>query len=180
MSRLNPQPAPDPSAPDASAPDPSTLDPPWSGLPADLWARGRSAQVGQRMVGDVVTVVADFLAADSRALVSQVNEAQSKVSRERFLAAWDGLRFLGARVERLERRSDVVTDLFPDLSRDVPEPDLAPWVERLGHWFSPPEAEGPVVHGESADGSLVRAMGLPGCPGPSIHTRRSYWLERSG
>src|SRR3981189_311978 len=106
MSRLNPQPAPDPSAPDASAPDPSTLDPPWSGLPADLWARGRSAQVGQRMVGDVVTVVADFLAADSRALVSQVNEAQSKVSRERFLAAWDRLRVLGARVERLERRSD--------------------------------------------------------------------------
>jgi hypothetical protein len=189
MSRLNPQPAPDPSGressgPDPSAPDSSGPDLPWSGLPGDIWERGRSAQVGQRMVGDVVAAMADFLAADSRALVNQVheaNEAEAEVSRHRFLAAWDGLRFLAARLERLERRSDVVTDLFPDLSRDVPEPDLAPWAGRVGQWFIPPEAQGPVVHGESGDGSLVRALAAAGYDARGIEPRAErVWASAGG
>jgi hypothetical protein len=184
MSRLNPQPILDSSAPHPSSSEASAPGPPWPGLPGDLWARGRSAQVGQRMVGDVVAAMADFLAADSRALVSQVNEAneaQAEISRQRFLAAWDGLRFLAARLERLERRSDVVTDLFPDLSRDVPEPDLAPWVDRLGQWFSRPAAEGPVVHGESSDGSLVRALAAAGYDARGIEPRAErVWASAGG
>ena len=144
MSRLNPQPPPAFAA----------AVPPWEGLPPDVWAHGRSAQVGQRMMGDVLAAVADLLAADSRAAASEAAGSH----HPQFTAAWDALRYLAARLERLERRGDVVADLFPDLARDVPEADVGPWAEHLADWFTPPEGEGSVIHGESGDGSLLRAL----------------------
>jgi len=148
MSRLNPQPPP------ALA----NVVPPWEGLPPDVWARGRSAQVGQRMVGDVLAAVADLLATDARAAATEAAGAQAQAYRQQFTAAWDALRYLVARLERLERRVDVVADLFPDLARDVPEAEVGPWADHLSDWFTPPEAEGSVIHGESGDGSLLRAL----------------------
>jgi hypothetical protein len=148
MSRLNPQPPPDFAA----------AVPPWAGLPPDVWAHGRSAQVGQRMVGDVLAAVADLLAADSRLAATEAAGAY----RQQFTSAWDGLRYLAARLERLERRSDVLADLFPDLARDVPEAEVGPWAAHLSDWFTPPEAAGPVLHGESGDGALLRALGGAG------------------
>ena len=148
MSRLNPQPPP------ALA----NVVPPWEGLPPDVWARGRSAQVGQRMVGDVLAAVADLLATDARAAATEAAGAQAQAYRQQFTAAWDALRYLAARLERLERRVDVVADLFPDLARDVPEAEVGPWADHLSDWFTPPEAEGSVIHGESGDGSLLRAL----------------------
>ena len=103
MSRLNPQPPPDPSA----------VLPPWGGLPDDLWARGRSAQVGQRMMGDVVAALADVLAADSRAATAAALGGRVEASRQQFTAAWDALRYLAARVDRLEQPADVVSRAVP-------------------------------------------------------------------
>ncbi|HEX4219627.1 MAG TPA: hypothetical protein VHZ02_14725 [Acidimicrobiales bacterium] len=170
MSRLNPQPPPDP---------PSAV-PPWRGLPPDVWAHGRSAQVGQRMVGDVLAAVSDLLAADSRMAATEVARAQTLASRRQLAAAWDALRFLAARLERLERRNDVVTDLFPDLSGDVPEADVGPWADRLSSWFIPPEVEGPVVHGESGDGSLLRSLAAAGYQATGIEPRAARVWEDTG
>jgi len=36
---------------------------PWGGLPGDLWERGRGAKASERVLGDVVTIVAQELAA---------------------------------------------------------------------------------------------------------------------
>ena len=74
---------------------------PWPGLPEDLWQRGRSARIGQRFVGDVAGVLADILAADAR---TAADAAVTAVSGDRFVATWDALRFLAARVELLESR----------------------------------------------------------------------------
>jgi hypothetical protein len=167
MSRLNPQPPP---------PFAAAL-PPWEGLPAEVWAHGRSAQVGQRMMGDVLAAVADLLAADSRAAASEAAGSH----HPQFTAAWDALRYLAARLERLERRTDVVADLFPDLSRDVPESDVGPWAEHLSDWFTPPDAVGPVIHGESGDGSLLRALGGAGYQVSGIEPRAErVWAGAGG
>ncbi len=72
---------------------------PWQGLPDDLWERGRSARIGQRLVGDVVGAMADLLAADARSAAEEVAGAVN-------VAVWDALRYLAARVEVLEARID--------------------------------------------------------------------------
>jgi hypothetical protein len=168
MSRLNPQPPPAP---------PSAVHP-WTGLPPEVWAHGRSAQVGQRMVGEVLAAVADLLAADSRATVTDVAQAQALATGHQITAAWDALRFLAARLERLERRGDVVSDLFPDLSGDDPEADVGPWADRLSSWFTPPVVEGPVVHGESGDGTLLGALAAAGYQADGIEPRAArVWAD---
>ena len=161
MSRLNPQPAPDPAAVLA----------PWGGLPDDLWARGRSAQMGQRMVGDVVAALADVLVADSRATTAAAVGGQAEAARQQFIAAWDALRYLAARLDRLERPSDVVTELFPDMAQDAPDADIGHWADRLAQWFPSPERGGPVVHGESGDGSLLSALAAAGYQASGIDPR---------
>ncbi len=168
MTRLNPQPPPAP---------PAAVEP-WRGLPPEVWAHGRSAQVGQRMVGEVLAAVADLLAADSRATATELAEAQALTTGRQLSAAWDALRFLAARLDRLERRGDVVTDLFPDLSTDDPEADVRPWADRLSSWFIPPEVEGPVVHAESGDGSLLRALAAAGYRADGIEPRAArVWAD---
>lgn len=161
MGRLNPQPPP------ALV----NVVPPWEGLPPDVWARGRSAQVGQRMVGDVLAAVADLLATDARASAIEAAGAQAQAYRQQFTSAWDALRYLAARLERLERRGDVVADLFPDLARDVPEAEVGPWADHLADWFTPPDAEGSVIHGETGDGSLLRALRAVGYQVSGIEPR---------
>jgi hypothetical protein len=161
MSRLNPQPPP------ALA----NAVPPWEGLPPDVWARGRSAQVGQRMVGDVLAAVADLLATDARAAATEAAGAQAQAYRQQFTSAWDALRYLAARLERLERRGDVVADLFPDLARDAPEAEVQAWADHLSDWFTPPDAGGSVIHGESGDGSLLRALRAVGYQVSGIEPR---------
>jgi SAM-dependent methyltransferase len=130
---------------------------PWKGLPDDLWERGRTAQIGQRFVGDVAGVLADILAADARAAADAAVEA---VNGDRFVAAWDALRFLAARVERLEARVDPLgleTAEWP-----VPVPDAGEWVAVVERWLAPSDSRAPVVVGESGDGALAFALGAAG------------------
>jgi hypothetical protein len=124
---------------------------PWEGLPDDLWERGRSAQIGQRLVGDVAGVMAEILATDART-------SSRKMLGDGFVATWDAFRYLAARVAQLEERVDPLgleAGEWP-----IPVPDPSEWGDALVDWVRGvgPELDGPVVLGEIGDGSLVRAL----------------------
>ena len=130
---------------------------PWPGLPEDLWQRGRSARIGQRFVGDVAGVLADLLAADARVAA---DAAVTAVNGDRFVATWDALRFLAARVEELESGVDPLgleTAEWP-----APVPDPSEWLDAVGGWVNGSDRDTPVVVGEAGDGSLLRALGATG------------------
>ena len=138
-----------------------TSAPPWPGLPDDLWERGRGARIGRRFVGDVVVVLAETLAADARALA----DASASAWDERLRAAWDALRYLAARLERLERRAEPLgafqLDVHPRAA--APRPDLAHWAATLDDWLEPDALPaGTVLVGESGDGTLVASLAQRG------------------
>ena len=135
---------------------------PWPGLPDDLWERGRSARVGQRFVGDVAVVLAEVLAADARAVADAGVSARSD---ERLRAAWDALRYVAARLERLEQRAEPLAALQLDVHRGAlpPRPDVVHWAAHLDDWLEPAALpSGTVLVGESGDGTLVAALGRRG------------------
>jgi hypothetical protein len=149
--------------------DPGTesITAPWKGLPDDLWERGRSALIGQRFVGDVAGVMAELLAADSRSVARGVADG-------RFLAVWDALRYLAARVERLEARVDPLG--FEAAEQAVPVPDPTEWVEQLPGWLEVSEQTRPVIVGESGDGGLLDALRRAGLRVRGVEPRgESVW-----
>ncbi len=149
---------------------------PWKGLPDDLWDRGRSARIGQRFVGDVAGVLAEILAADSRAAA---DAAVQGVAGDRFTAAWDALRYLAARVDRLEARVDPLgleTAEWP-----LPVPDPSEWAGQLNGWLGASDGERPVVVGESGDGELVDALRAAGRRVRGVEPRgASAWRSITG
>jgi len=76
----------------------------WEGLPPELWQRGRAGQVGERIAGRPTNAVARILAEDARRVTAAAVEAASRT-------AWDGLRYLAARVELLEGRAAGATSV---------------------------------------------------------------------
>lgn len=127
---------------------------PWSGLPDDLWERGRSARIGQRFVGDVAGVLADILAADAR---TAADAAVTAVNGDRFVATWDALRFLAARVELLESRTDPLGLEAAEWPGSVPDP--SEWVGEVARWLGQgADSQLPVIVGEAGEGSLVQAV----------------------
>jgi len=118
---------------------------PWRGLPADLWERGRAAKAGQRMMGDVVDRLAELMDENARAVL----EAGDRELRDRLVAAWDAVRFLAARVDRLERRVDPVVDLLLDPGDLGASADSSAWTEAAPSWFAAPDGGRPVLVGES-------------------------------
>jgi hypothetical protein len=143
---------------------------PWKGLPDDLWERGHSARIGRRFVGDVASVLAGIMATDARA----VADATMAGEDDRFVATWDALRFLAARVEILEARVDPAGLEVADVQ--VPVPDLSEWVDRVGSWLGSPDAGATIVVGEAGDGGLVRAVAAAGWQVHGIEPRGpSVW-----
>jgi hypothetical protein len=127
---------------------------PWPGLPDDLWERGRSARIGQRFAGDVAGVLADILAADAR---MAADAAVTAVNGDRFVATWDALRFLAARVELLESRTDPLG--LEAAEWPGPDPDPSEWVEEVAGWLGQvTDVAFPVIVGEAGRGSLVEAV----------------------
>lgn len=145
---------------------------PWTGLPADLWERGRSARIGQRFVGDVAGVLAEILATDARAT------ADAAVATAN-VAAWDALRYLAARVELLEARVDPVG--FEIVEQSLPPPDVSEWVDAVGAWLGPPDPLADVIVGESGGGELLRALGGAGHRVQGTEPRGPYaWRSFAG
>jgi hypothetical protein len=143
---------------------------PWKGLPDDLWERGHSAQIGRRFVGDVASVLAGIMATDARA----VADATMAGEDDRFVATWDALRFLAARVEILEARVDPAGLEVADVL--VPVPDLSEWLDQVGSWLGPPDARATILVGEAGDGGLVRAVAAEGWQVHGIEPRGpSVW-----
>jgi len=142
---------------------------PWQGLPADLWDRGRSAQAGKRLVGDVVTTLAGVLADDARRVAEDVTD-------ERFRATWDALRYLAARVEALEGRLDPGGQVVPDLASLAPHPDLGPLLDTVDAWLPLPDRRGTVVDGECGEGSLAAILASGGATVHGVDSRpRLVW-----
>ncbi len=143
---------------------------PWHGLPPDLWDRGRSAKVGKRFVGDVAGVLADLLASDARAAA---DAAVAAVNGDRFIATWDALRYLAARVEALEARTD---PMGTTAALDLPVPDLTEWSLSVGSWCRPARGRTTIVAGELCDGSVLEALAGAGRTVSGVEPRAaSVW-----
>ncbi len=128
---------------------------PWGGLPADLWERGRSTKASERVLGDVVKIVAQDLSEyTDRAVAESARLGDDSLAGLRG-ATLDAVRFLSARVDRLERALDPLGIAVGEL--DLAAPDTGPWVVPiLGRIGTDPGR--PVVVGELGDLALVRAL----------------------
>lgn len=143
---------------------------PWEGLPDDLWERGRSARIGGRFVGDVAGVLAGLLADDARrAAVEAVANAN--------MATWDALRYLAARVEQLEARTDPA-GLGPSLLA-LPVPDVGGRLADVVRFVWPPGERATVnrtvVVGELGDRTL-----WDGLAAQAGHDRRVRGVDPRG
>ena len=130
---------------------------PWKGLPPDLWEHGRSARIGSRFVGDVTGVVAELMAEDARRVA---DAAVGALSGDRFVATWDALRYLSARVDELESRVDPISAAPSEL--DLPVPDLHEWADSIAGWCPPVGGRTAIVVGELADRSVLDALARGG------------------
>jgi hypothetical protein len=141
-------------------------DVPWTGVPPDVWRRGRAARVGERLAGEALEALAAAMAADVRA----VTAAQRARSDRRFDAALEALRLVTARLERLERAARPVAEAT--VTAVVPPPDVSARLGELAGWLGPvPEGGAPVVVGESGAGAMVRALREAGWDATGVEPR---------
>ncbi|MGD0882107.1 MAG: hypothetical protein ABSB09_11125 [Acidimicrobiales bacterium] len=127
---------------------------PWLGLPADLWERGRGTKASERVMGDVVRVVAQELTEYTQRLVADVRETSAEAS-----PVFDALRFLAARVDQLEAAADPLGMRPAELA--LATPDVSEWAGSVPSWIGD-RTEGPVVVGELADLSVLEAVAVAG------------------
>jgi len=98
-------------------------------------------------------ITTEGMAADARAAA---DAAVSAVNGDRFVATWDALQYLSARVEALERRVDPLG--LEAAEWPVPSPDVSGWHDAVRGWLGDDVPNGPVIVGESGDGALVTAL----------------------
>ncbi len=144
---------------------------PWDGLPADLWDRGRGAKASERMLGDVIAVLAQELTEYSQRIVDDVRRTVPTDT-----AVFDALRYLAARVERLEAAADPLGIRPADLA--LPAPDASAWVEALPAWLGAVDGR-PVVVGELGDRSVLEAVVGTGADVDAVDPRAALsWTVR--
>jgi len=145
---------------------------PWHGLPADLWDRGRGAKAGERMLGDVVTALAQELTEYSQRIVDDVRGTVPTVD-----AVFDAFRYLAARVDRLESAADPLGFRPADLA--LPVPDASEWSTALATWVD--GAGHPVVVGELGATGVVGAVVATGADVDGVDPRgQLVWALREG
>jgi hypothetical protein len=137
------------------APGPRSGLPTWGGLPADLWERGRSTRASERVLGDVITIVVQELVAHTDRVVAESNRADDEALLELRRTTFEAVRFLSARIDRLEQAAHPLG--MPVGEFDLPVPDTTPWVgpvtDRLGG-----DGDRPLVVGELGDLGLLRSL----------------------
>jgi hypothetical protein len=123
---------------------------PWYGLPTDLWDRGRGAKAGERILGDVIKVVAQELTEYTQRIVDDVRRTTPEET-----TVSDAFRLLAARVERLESVADPLGIRPAEL--DLPAPDVGEWVADVPIWLGDP-AGLPVLVGETGVRPVLDAV----------------------
>jgi hypothetical protein len=127
----------------------------WSGLPGDLWQRGRSTKASERVLGDVVKVVAQDLSEYTDRAVEEGHQVAATELAELRRAVLDAIRFLAARVEQLESSVDPVGLRAAQL--DLPHFGGSEWSTVAARWTAA-RADLPVVVGELGDDTLLSAL----------------------
>lgn len=127
----------------------------WSGLPGGLWQRGRSSKASERVLGDVVKSVAQDLSEYTDRAVEEGHQVSEYALAELRQSALDAIRFLAARVERLENSVDPVGMRVAQL--DLPNFDGSEWADAAAGWTEA-RADLPVVLGELGDDALLAAL----------------------
>jgi hypothetical protein len=127
----------------------------WSGLPTDLWERGRSTKASERVLGDVVKIVAQDLSEYTDRAVEEERQLSADAVAELRQTVLDALRFLSARVERLESSVDPLGMQAGELV--LPTFDGSAWVDAAAGWTAA-RADLPSLMGELGDDALLSAL----------------------
>ena len=136
---------------------------PWYGLPADLWDRGRGAKASERVLGDVITRLAQEMTEYAQRIVDDVRRTVPADS-----AVFDAFRYLEARVARLEAAGDPLGIRPADLA--LPVPDASEWADHVPSWLDGPGGP-PVVIGELGDRSVLDAVAVTGTDVDAVDPR---------
>jgi len=130
---------------------------PWGGLPADLWERGRSTKASERVLGDVVKIVAQDLTEYTDRAVDESRGLTGRSMAELRRTTLDAVRILSARIDRLEAALDPLGIEPGELA--LPDQDASAWVDRAAGWAGT-RGDLPTVVGElGADGLVAPVAG---------------------
>ncbi|MGH9108417.1 MAG: hypothetical protein ACRDY3_02940 [Acidimicrobiales bacterium] len=141
--------------------------PPGPGRERDGAGRDRLDRTVRRAMGGKLEEIA------RRVVRQSVGPALDDV-HEALDAAAEALRFLSARVERLETASTGRRAPVDAMAWLTPPPELSPWIEQVGRWLAAPTGGalggvaggevvvGEVVVGECGDGALPLALAARG------------------
>lgn len=141
---------------------------PWPGLPADLWDRGRGAKASERVLGDVIRIVAQELTEFTLRTVEGSQRARDHHVGPAFGAVWDALRYLAARVERLEAATDP-TGVRP-AELDLPVADATAWAGAIPGWLAG-SGDLPAVVGELGSPAVLTAVAAGGASVEAVDPR---------
>ena len=140
----------------------------WSGLPADLWERGRSTKASERVLGDVVKIVAQDVTEYTDRAVEEALSLSAEALSELRVSVRDAVQFLSARVELLESSTDPLG--LQAATFDLPVGDMSAWVDAAPGWASG-RADLPISVGELGDDALVSALAGTGATVEGVDPR---------
>jgi len=141
---------------------------PWTGLPADLWERGRSTKASERVLGDVVKVVSQDLTEYTDRAIEESRGLIDRSVDELRRATLDAVRFLSARVDRLEAAADPFGIEAGEL--ELPLVDASAWSGPVAAWAAA-RGDLPAVIGELGTPGLVTAVSAAGVAVDAVDPR---------
>ncbi len=148
---------------------------PWGGLPPDLWERGRSTKATERVLGDVVKIVAQDLSEYTDRAVEESRGLTDLSVAELRRTTLEAVRFLSARVDRLEAALDPLGIEPGEFA--LPDQDASAWVERAAAWADT-RGDLPTVVGELGADGLVAPIAEAGIAVDAVDPRGAVvWAE---